>query len=128
MLTDEEHIAETRSCLQTVQYLTGLRRHLQASEILWSAVKHAVSAIAILNGQEYGKYQHKRAVVTDLASTRGDDQLKESLRVAMQIHADADKGFLDMRELLSKQRETWDFVATLLNIATELNTTPRQTK
>ena len=127
MMTDTEHIAEAQPCLQTVQYLTALRRYSQASEILWSAVKHAVSAIAIRTGEDYGKYQHKRAVVRRLATVRNDDWLKRSLRVAMQIHADADKGFLDTPELLNKQRQTWDFILTLLDIATEINNTPRQT-
>ena len=126
MMTDAEHILETQSCLQTVQYLTGLRRPLQASEILWSAVKHAISAIAIQTGQEYGKYQHKRAVVAEVATARGDEDLKKSLRVAMQIHADADKGFLNTPDLLDKQRETWDLILSLLQVAARLNNTPRQ--
>ena len=126
MMSDTEHIAETQSCLQTVQYLTALRRYLQASEILWSAVKHAISAVAIATGQEYGKYQHKRAVVRRLANGRNDDRLNRSLRVAMQIHADADKGFLDARDLSGKQRETWDFILLLLEIAIRSNTTERQ--
>ena len=117
MITREEHIAEAQSCLQTAQRLGSEGKHWQASEILWSAVKHSVSAIAILTEQEYGKYQHKRAVVRWLAAESGNSDLEESLQVAMQIHADADKGFLTETELLTKQREVRYFIRHLLTIA-----------
>ena len=104
--------------------MAGQRR--QASEILWSAVKHSVSATAILTGQEYGKYQHKRAVVRRLAAESDDPYLAKSLKVAMQIHADADKGFLSETELREKQQEVRYFIRQLLNIATTLTPPPEQ--
>ena len=126
MLTYDEHIAEAQSCLRTAQWLASEGRRWQASEILWSAVKHSVSAIAILTGQEYGKYQHKRAVVRRLAAESDDPYLAKSLKVAMQIHADADKGFLSETELREKQQEVRYFIRQLLNIATTLTPPPEQ--
>ncbi len=116
MITCDEHIAEAHSCLRTAYWLDGEGKRWQASEILWSAVKHSVSAIAILTGQEYGKYQHKRAVVRRLAAESGDAYLAKSLKVAMQIHADADKGFLSETELREKQQEVRYFIRQLLDI------------
>ena len=71
MITGDEHIAEAQSCLRTAHWPDGEGKRWQASEILWSAVKHSVSAVAILTEQEYGKYQHKRAVVRR-SSSDGD--------------------------------------------------------
>lgn len=126
MMTCDEHIAEAQSCLRTAHWLDGEGKRWQVSEILWSAVKHSISAIAILTGQEYGKYQHKRAVVRRLAAESADPYLAKSLKVAMQIHADADKGFLSETELHEKQQEVRYFIRQLLNISTALTLPPEQ--
>lgn len=120
MLTFAEHISAAADCLQISQELVISGRRRPASDILWLAVKHAISAIAIAMGQDYGKYQHKRAVVRRLAAETGDDQLLASLKVAMRIHADADQGFLSILELVIRQRQTYSLVELLLNIATDL--------
>ena len=120
MLTFAEHISAAADCLQISQELVTSGRRRPASDILWLAVKHAISAIAIATGQDYGKYQHKRAVVRRLAAETGNPQLLESLRVAMRIHADADQGFLSILELVIRQRQTYSLVELLLNIATDL--------
>ncbi len=44
----------------------------------------------------------------------------------MQIHADADKGFMDTSELLEYQVQTGYFVDLLLEIAIRLNSTQGQ--
>ena len=124
MLTYDEHIDEAQSCLITAQRLDGEGKRWQSSEILWSAVKHSISAIAILTGQEHGKYQHKRAVVQALAAEFDDPYMAKSLKVAMQIHANADKGFLTETELRAKQQEVRYFIRLLLNIATDLTPPP----
>ena len=126
MLTAEEHTAEALDCLDISQRLVTRGRPRPASDILWLAVKHAISSIAIATGEDYGKYQHKRAVVRRLASERADQSLADSLDVAMKIHADADQGFLVIVELLAWQQKTREFVQRLLDIATEINNTPRQ--
>ena len=126
MLTYDEHIAEAQSCLRTAERLDDEGKRWKSSEILWSAVKHSVSAIAIPTGQEYGKYQHKRAVVETLAAESDDPYLAKSLKVAMQIHANADKGFLSETELREKQQEVRYFIRQLLNIAATLTPPPEQ--
>ena len=88
--------------------------------MLWLAVKYAINAIALATGQESGKYQHTRAVVTWLAEEIGEPELTRCLRVAMQLHADADKGFMDHIELLEFQVQTIYFVELLLTLATRL--------
>ena len=126
MLTFAEHISAAADCLQISQELVTSGRRRQASDILWLAVKHAISAIAIATGQDYGKYQHKQAVVWRLASENNDPQLLASLKVAMRIHADADQGFLSILELVIRQRQTYSLVEQLLNIATTLTPPPEQ--
>ena len=126
MLTFAEHISEAADCLQISQELVTSGRRRPASDILWLGVKHAISAIAIATGQDYGKYQHKQAVVRLLYAETGDDQIIASLKVAMRIHADADQGFLSIVELIIRQRQTYSLVERLLDIATALTPPPEQ--
>ena len=127
MLTAEEHSSEALVCLEISQRLIESGKFRPASDILWLAVKHSISTIGIATGEDHGKYQHKKAIVRRLAAEYGDEQLANALNVAMKIHADADQGFLTVAELTSWQRRTHVFAQRLLNIATNLNTTPRQT-
>lgn len=106
MLTAEEHSSEALLCLEISQRLIANGTLRPASDILWLAVKHSISTIGIAVGEDYGKYQHKRAIVRRLAAEYGDAQLANSLNVAMKIHADADQGFLTVAELTSWQRRT----------------------
>lgn len=126
MLTFAEHVSAAADCLQISQQLVtgGWRR--PASDILWLAVKHAIDAIAIAAGQDYGKYQHKQAIVSRLANETGDGQFRASLKVAMRIHADAEQGFLSIPELVIRQRQTYSFVEQLLNIAAAPTPPPEQ--
>ena len=119
-MTFDEYVIDARDCLEQARYFTGTGRRRIASEALWLAVKYAINAIALATGQESGKYQHKRAVVTWLAEEIGEPELTRCLRVAMQLHADADKGFMDHAELLEFQVQTIYFVELLLTLATRL--------
>lgn len=116
-MTCDEHIDEARDCLQTASELIGRNRRRQASEILWLAVKHAINALGILTNQDYGKYQHKKAVITGW----GNPDLTTRLKTAMRIHADADKRFLDEHDLITDQETTRLLVEQLLAIAAELS-------
>ena len=126
MLTAAEHASEASDCIQISHQLIARGRRRPASDLLWLAVKHAISVIGIATGQDYGKYQHKRAVVRRLADETNNAELNDSLKVAMRIHADADQGFLSILELIVRQQQTIDFAEQLLAIAAGLNTTPRQ--
>ena len=126
MLTGEEHTSEALDCIQISHQLIARGRRRPASDVLWLAVKHAISVISIATGQDYGKYQHKRAVIRRLADQANNAELNDALRVAMRIHADADQGFLSFPELIVRQQQTLDFADYLLSIATRLNTTQRQ--
>ena len=126
MITFHEYVADARDCVEQAHYLTETGRRRLASEALWLAVKYAINALALATNQESGKYQHKKTVVSWLAGEIGEPQLTEALRTAMQIHADADKGFMDEHELLEYQMQTTYFVDLLLEIAIRLNTNQRQ--
>ena len=126
MLTAAEHASEASDCIQISHQLIARGRRRPASDLLWLAVKHAISVIGIATGQDYGKYQHKRAVVRRLADETNNAELNDSLKVAMRIHADADQGFLSILELIVRQQQTIDFAEQLLAIAAGLNTIPRQ--
>ena len=126
MLSAEEHSSDALVCLEISQRLIAKGRLRPASDILWLAVKHSISVIGTATGEDYGKYQHKRAIARRLAAERNDNQLVDALNVAMKIHADADQGYLTVAELTSWQQRTRVFVERLLNIATQINNTPRQ--
>ena len=125
-MTFAEYIAEVRDCLDHAQYQTETGRRRIASEILWLAVKQAINAIALQTGEASGKYQHKHAVISRLAAELDEPELVKSLRLAMQIHADADKGFMDASELLENQVRVRRFIELLLIIALEISATPEQ--
>ena len=114
MLTAAEHAREASDCIEISHQLIARGRRRPASDVLWLAVKHAISVIGIATGQDYGKYQHKRAVVGWLADETNNADLNDSLKVAMRIHADADQGFLSVLELIIRQQQTLDFVGQLL--------------
>ena len=127
MLTAAEHTSEALDCIQISHQLIARGRRRPASDVLWLAVKHAISVIGIATGQDYGKYQHKRAVIRRLADETNNAELNDALKVAMRIHADADQGFLSVLELIVRQQQTLDFTEQLLAIASRTNTTQRQT-
>ena len=117
MLTEAEHAREALDCIQISHQLIARGRRRPASDILWLAVKHAISVIGIATGQDYGKYQHKRAVIRRLADETNNAELNDSLKVAMRVHADADQGFLSVLELIVRQQQTLDFAEHLLAIS-----------
>ncbi len=117
MLTGAEHAREALDCIQISHRLIARGRRRPASDILWLAVKHAISVIGIATGQDYGKYQHKRAVIRRLADETNNAELNDSLKVAMRVHADADQGFLSVLELIVRQQQTLDFAEHLLAIS-----------
>ena len=117
MLTVAEHAREALDCIQIGHQLIARGRRRPASDILWLAVKHAISVIGIATGQDYGKYQHKRAVIRRLADETNNAELNDSLKVAMRVHADADQGFLSVLELIVRQQQTLDFAEHLLAIS-----------
>ena len=121
MLTGAEHAKEALDCIEISHQLIARGRRRPASDVLWLAVKHAISVIGIATGQDYGKYQHKRAVIRRLADETNSEELNDSLNVAMRIHADADQGFLSVLELIVRQQQTLDFVERLLDMANVTN-------
>lgn len=127
MLTATGHIFEAHSCMQSFEYLRQMGRHRQASELLWSAMKHALNAAAIQCEYKHGTYAQKKALVKFLAAESGRSDLTESfLRDASQIHADADKFHMELSDLMSKQNRVAGFVEEFIAIAATLNNTPRQ--
>lgn len=123
MLTAEEHRTEALDCLEISQRLIANDRLRPASDILWLAVKHAISTIGIATGEDYGKYQHKPAIIRRLAVEFDDDRLHNARKAVMKIHADADQGFLTVPELTAWQHQTHAYAERLLNIAETLTTT-----
>ena len=116
MLTATEHINEATDCLGISQRLVSRGYRRQASDILWLAVKHAISAIGIAHDESYVKFQHKRAIVRSLAAQHNDQRLHNELRVALKIHADADQGFLSAAQLNEWQHRTRLFIGQLITI------------
>lgn len=127
MLTAAEHVFEARSCMQSFEYLSQMGRHRQASELLWSAMKHALNAAAIQCDLKHGTYSQKKDLVKFLAAESDRPDLSESfLHDAFQIHADADQFYMELPDLVSKQNKVAGFVEEFIAIATMINTTPRQ--
>ena len=122
-MTFDQYVADARDSVEQAKCLSETGRRRLASEALWLEGKYAINALAMATGQDSGKYRHKKAVVSWLATEIGEPELSEALRTAMRIHTHADQGFMDTSELLEYQVQTGYFVEMILEIAIRLNST-----
>ena len=114
----EEHIAEALDSAQTAERLFGEGRDLQAMEIVWCSVKHAVNAVAVLRGWRHATYGHKKGVVERLERDEGHSDLIRLLGTARRLHVHSDNGTaLDGAGIIQSRQESAALVERLLIIA-----------
>ena len=123
-MTPEEHIAEARDSALTAGRLFDENRELQASEIVWCSVKHAVNAIAVRRRWQHSSYIHKKQVIRRLSDEIGNPDMMRLLNVARLLHVHSDNGVLLDAPAITKSRvEIAVFTEQLLAIA-EANAQP----
>ena len=116
-MTAQEHCAEARDAAQTADQLFRENRPLQAAEIVWCSVKHAINAIAVLRGWRHSTYGHKKHVVERLEA-EGYSEAKYLLSTARRLHIHSDSGVLLDDAAISQSRgEIAGFTQRLLSIA-----------
>lgn len=116
-MTAQEHCAEARDAAQTADRLFRENRPLQAAEIVWCSVKHAINAIAMLRGWRHSTYGHKKQVIERLEAEGYTDAMR-SLRIARRLHIHSDNGILLDDAAISQSRgEIAGFTQRLLSIA-----------
>ena len=91
---------------------------LQAMEIVWCSVKHAVNAVAVLRGWRHATYGHKKGVVERLEKDEGHPDLIYLLAIARNLHIHSDNGMLlDAAGVIQSRRQSATLVERLLTIA-----------
>ena len=116
-MTAQEHCAEARDSAQTADRLFNENRPLQAAEIAWCSVKHAINAVAILRGWRHSTYGHKKQVIERLEAEGYADAM-DLLSTARRLHIHSDNGILLNDAAISQSRsDIAGFTQRLLAIA-----------
>lgn len=116
-MTAQEHCAEARDAAQTADRLFSENRPLQAAEIVWCSVKHAINAIAVLRGWRHSTFGHKKQVIERLEA-EGYSDAERLLRTARRLHIHSDNGaLLDAAGVIQARRESAILIERLLSIA-----------
>ena len=117
-MTPEEHIAESLDSALTAERLYNENRPLQGAEITWCSVKHAINAIGLVRGWEYGSYGQKKRVIMRLES-EGHGDLNRLLNLARRLHTDSDHGYLCAQQIEEYRGASARLADRLLEIARE---------
>lgn len=116
-MTAQEHCAEARDAAQTADRLFRENRPLQAAEIVWCSVKHAINAIAMLRGWRHSTFGQKKQVIERLEA-EGYTDVTRLLRTARRLHIHSDSGILlDADGVIQSRHESAILVERLLLIA-----------
>lgn len=115
-MTAQEHCAEARDAAQTADRLFNEDRPLQAAEIVWCSVKHAINAVAVLRSWRHSTYGHKKQVIERLAA-EGYSDATYLLNTARRLHIHSDNGILlDDAAIRQSRGEIAGFTQRLLSI------------
>ena len=88
---------------------------MQASEKLWGAVAHALTAVAMERGWRYGSHRDFIIAAQQLAEESGVGDIAESLDEARQFHANFYRNFLGDEELALSRPRVQGFVIKVLD-------------
>ena len=102
-MTAQEHCAEARDSAQTADRLFNENRPLQAAEIVWCSVKHAINAVAMRRGWRHSTFGQKKQVVERLEAEGYTDAM-DLLRTARRLHIHSDNGILLDDAAISQSR------------------------
>ena len=116
-MTAQEHCAEARDSAQTAERLFHENRPLQAAEIVWCSVKHAINAVAMRRGWRHSTYGQKKQVI-DRLEAEGYAGTARLLSNARRLHIHSDSGLLlDAAGVTHSRHESATLVERLLAIA-----------
>ena len=116
-MTAQEHCAEARDSAQTADRLFHENRPLQAAEIVWCSVKHAINAVGVLRGWRHSTYGQKKQVIERL-ETEGYAGTAQLLRTARRLHIHSDSGtLLNAAGVIHARHESATLIERLLAIA-----------
>ena len=94
-------------------------RRMQASEKLWGAASHALTAVAIERGWRYGRHAHFDINTRRLVEESGNKEMLDNFNMAQRFHANFYQGHLDDAEIAEYRPLTRSFVRFVLNFLTE---------
>ena len=116
-MTAQEHCAEARDSAQTADRLFHENRPLQAAEIVWCSVKHAINAVGVVRGWRHSTYGQKKQVIDQLEA-EGYAGTKRLLSTARRLHIHSDNGILlDAAGVIHARHESATLIERLLAIA-----------
>lgn len=116
-MTAQEHCAEARDSAQTAERLFHENRPLQAAEIVWCSVKHAINAVAMRRGWRHSTYGQKKQVIERLEA-EGFVDADRLLRNARRLHIHSDSGLLlDAAGVAYSRHESATLIERLLAMA-----------
>ena len=116
-MTAQEHCAEARDSAQTADRLFHENRPLQAAEIVWCSVKHAINAVAMRRGWRHSTYGQKKQVIARL-ETEGYAGAMDLLSTARRLHIHSDSGLLlGTAGVIQARHESATLIERLLAIA-----------
>ena len=84
---------------------------LQASEKMWGAVSHAISAVAMQRGQDCGTHRKMVNVAWEIANEQDDDALRAGISTAEKFHANFYHGFMEPEDMERNAEIVRRFVA-----------------
>ena len=91
----EDHVSTALRFLEHSDREFAAGDSLQGSEKIWGAVSHAVMAVAMQRGWDFGKYSARKAAVNRLAAEYGEPNLREEFFAAQQFHANFYHDFME---------------------------------
>lgn len=89
-------------------------RRMQASEKLWGAAAHALTAVAVERGWRYGSHRDFIATARALFEESGDAEIERGFEVARKFHANFYQNFMNDSVIESFRPNVHQFVPSIL--------------
>lgn len=87
---------------------------LQASEKLWGAAAHAITAVAQQRGLNHGTHRTMINAARQIADERDDDQMRVGILAAQHFHANFYNGTMEIDDIAYDRPLVHRFVALML--------------
>lgn len=89
-------------------------KRMQASEKLWGAAAHALTAVAMERGWRYGSHRDFIITAQRLVEESGDDDMAERFDEARQFHANFYQNFLGDEDIAYSRPRVREFALKVL--------------
>ncbi len=113
----QDHVQTARGFLEAADAEFASGDQLQASEKTWGAASHAVMAVALQRGWNYGSHRDLKNASENLAKEYGEPLIAADFGVAEKYHKNFYHNNMEEFELYSDQYKVRRFVARLAVIA-----------